>query len=122
MSLVANIEARNTVTVLWSGESPRVVMTAAQAAEAQFGWVYKQPGMPTRNDCVAVCDRVQERFGQGEVVSLLQRFGVARLRDLWIGSYTEFVDFGNATVKRGHPPSASWDGLTPIIVTEEEEL
>lgn len=85
-----------------------VALTATEAVEALNGWVYKQPGMATIDDCKNTLNSVAEHFGYDETSILLQRFGVNKLTELWIGMYESLVSFGDATVEYGVPPSSSW--------------
>lgn len=118
MTLLANLQARRDYTRRLSPQLEG--MTAAQASEALFGWVYKQPGMATLQDCKDAAYRVGVRFGMEEAICLYQRFGVSTIKDLWIGQYEGFVAFANATLEHGVPPSASWTGLVPTYQKEEE--
>lgn len=120
VTLAGNIAARDNFTRKLSGEeSQREVLErqfgrpVSDGEEALFGWVYKQPGMPTLQDCRQAAASVAVRFGVAESRYLLQRFAVLSLNDLFMGLYQEFVNFAEATLKWGCPPSASWDGLTP---------
>ncbi len=83
-------------------------LTGAQAYEALDGWVYKEKGMVTLDDCRIMLNRVTEHFSIDESVILLQRFGVQKLNDLWLGAYQSLVAFGSATLEYNLPPSASW--------------
>lgn len=89
-------------------EIKHVALTAAQASEALNGWVYKQEGMATLDDCKNTLNSVAEHFGYPEALTLLERFGVSDLKDLWVGIYESLVSFGDATVEYGVPPSGSW--------------
>lgn len=132
----ANIEARNAFTQKldqqrWFIErtaqvdrEQKIAMTAHEAAEELFGWVYKQPGMPTLDDCIDACERVILHFGDMAGIHLLQREGVEKLKDMWIGSYVGFVAFCNACIEYNVPPGASWDrvGDTEWKPYQQEEL
>jgi hypothetical protein len=105
-ALQANIAARRRLTPEPANKIKQ--LTAAEAAEALNGWVYKQPGMPTKADCIKVLDQMMLKFGYAECKVLLQRYAVECINDLWIGLYQNLVDFGNATLEYNYPPSGSW--------------
>jgi hypothetical protein len=52
-------------------------------------------------------------FGSAEAVALLQRFGVTHVGYLLPRQLVEFIEFAEATVLFGVPPSASWDRCIP---------
>lgn len=106
MSLTDNIQWRHAITHEAIYDTPP--MTATEAADALFGWVYKGEGQPTIVDVRKAVGAVQERFGSDEWVCLLMRYGANNLKDLWLGSYEEVVKFAEACLKYGIPPSGSW--------------
>lgn len=128
MRLASNIAARDKFTRQLGGEESRrealerrFGRPVSDGEDALFGWVYKQPGMPTLQDCRQAADAVAMRFGQFEARCLLQRFGVLTLNDLFMGLYQDFFDFAKAATTWGVPPSASWDGLTPTNAKQHQE-
>lgn len=106
MTVQANIDARDILTRMYSGKP--VALTAAQAEEAIFGRHYKGEGQPTIEDVLEAVESVRDAFGEREALVLLQRFGVERLKDLWIGSYAGLISFAEATIRHKEPPSGSW--------------
>lgn len=108
-----NIAARDALTALLTGKpATPPALTAHEAAERLNGWVYKDD--PNHPDGKAVKDavaRVSHKFGEKEALVLLQRFGVERIQDVWIGSHARIVSFADACIGYGVPPSASWDSL-----------
>jgi hypothetical protein len=96
-----NIVARIKFTRRLSEDTP---------AEKLFGWVYREPGMPTLSDCLQLLFRISARFEGMATYDMMARYGVEHMGDLWVGSYGLFIEFGEACLKYGVPPSASWDG------------
>lgn len=80
-------------------------LTAAEAEKALFGHHYKQPGMPTYEDCKAHLQQIRDKFDDLEgVTALLQRFGCTSIKDLWIGTYVDFCDYAKDCIKNGRSP------------------
>lgn len=91
-------------------------LTANEARNASFGWVFKQPGMPTIADCHEALSKIANEFGPHESLVALQRFGVLKLKEVYIGLYQSLVDFCNACLRYGQPPSSSWQqDNTPTV-------
>ena len=82
------------------------VMTGNEATEAAFGWVYKQPGMVTLEDCRRSVMMIDGKFGEAEAVALLQRFGCKGVIDLWMGMFEDFCKFAAECHRSDVPPSA----------------
>lgn len=116
MTIAANISARNAYTARLAG-SPRAfqtvgdtqlpIMTGNEATEALFGWVYKQPGMATIEDCRKALMLIDGKWGQDESLAALQRFGAQRLIDLWMGSFEGFCAFCATCLEGDRKPSES---------------
>lgn len=106
-----NYEARCRLTAVLlpqSAPAEEHPLSASAAAKKSFGRVYKQPGMPTLEDCQEACTRIRDRFGHGESTVMLQRFGIERLVDLWAGNWRRFFNLATAVLATGIPPSSSW--------------
>lgn len=86
-----------------------VAKTAQEAMDALEGHLYKQPGMPTLEDCRRLLGRLVDRFELATAFTIFQRFGIKSFDDLWIGQYKAFCDFAEACLNHGIPPTASWD-------------
>jgi hypothetical protein len=52
-------------------------------------------------------------FGSAEATALLQRFGVTHVGYLLPQQLVEFIEFADAVILFGVPPSASWQGCVP---------
>lgn len=77
-----------------------------------FGWAYKQKGDPTIKDVRRAYALLESEFGQGEAHLALSRFGCADPKNLWVGSYRNFIEFAARCVEYRHPPGGGWtDGL-----------
>lgn len=120
MTIAANIAARDRYTAALRGDQPSgkavVGMTGNEATEALFGWVYKQPGMATLQDCKGILKRVHDERGMDESVMLLQRFGIAAtgLDKLWIGMYQSFFDYARLCLYYGISPAYGWTNVDDI--------
>jgi hypothetical protein len=121
-------------------------LLAGQGAMASFGWPYKEPGMPTLDTCreairaitwkfggalsagywypIEKGVEVYEKMGTFEADALLSRFGVKRLKDLWIGQYEAFCLFAGLCIRTSTPPSSSKHGesLIQYIGRRTEEM
>lgn len=109
MTIADNIAARWAYT-----NTLNPPMSAGQAAEALFGWVYKQPGMAKIEHCRHTLQMIADKFGQGESVALLQRYGVTTLGELWLGAYQGVVELGQACLSFDVPPSAGWSQINDV--------
>jgi hypothetical protein len=122
MTIAANIAARDRYTASLRGSDDAAPLHASQeveresarpmseAEEALFGWVYKQPGMPTFEDCKAILSRVYAERGSEETTVVLQRFGTQSISDLWIGLYQAFHDYCKTILNYGISPAYGWTG------------
>lgn len=139
MTIAANIAARDRFTAFLgrryltvdASSHPTFDFTARRADEATnarqmseaeeklFGWVYKQPGMATLDDCKAILRRVHDERGMEDSVALLQRFGIAHmgLDKLWIGMYQGFFDYARHCLYYGISPMYAWTG--PMDIPQE---
>jgi hypothetical protein len=117
-ALEANISTRSRLT---PGSVQKIVaMTAAEAEKALWGHIYKQPGMPTLETCQDSLAKIGKTFGPNEVLVMLQRYGVDKLSDLWIGQYQSMVDFCNACLEYDYPPSGSWTNENKPTYPQDE--
>lgn len=123
MSVDANVAARDAFTRRFGAQpvvehNPDLARASRETAhrimgeaeEKLFGWVYKQPGMPTYDDCKAILDRVYVERGSDEVQTVLQRFGSAAIKDLWIGLYERFYRYCKTILQYGISPTYAWTG------------
>jgi chromosome condensin MukBEF complex kleisin-like MukF subunit len=113
VTLSRNIVARDRFTARLSGDQPstvtKVQMTGPQAEEALFGWIYKQPGMPTAEDCRHLLDRIYKERGPEDATFLMQRFGCNAFKDLWIGLYERFFKYARTSLFFGVSPAYGWE-------------
>lgn len=113
MILSRNIAVRDRFTAHLTGGQPatvtKVAMTGRQAEEALFGWIYKQPGMPTAEDCRHLLDRIYKERGPEDATFLMQRFGCNAFKDLWIGLYERFFKYARTSLFFGVSPAYGWD-------------
>lgn len=115
MTIAANIEARDRFTRQLGMTARRVEEATrdrqmSEAEEKLFGWVYKQPGMATLEDCKGILKRVHDERGMEDATMLLQRFGIAHtgLSKLWIGMYQGFFDYARHCLQFGISPAYAW--------------
>lgn len=59
-------------------------------------------------ECQEVAAKVHKRFGVEESTALLQRFALARLKDIDQAQMKPFHEFAAACISRNYPPSGSW--------------
>lgn len=118
--LKGNADARNALTARFLGADTSTPqpkqLSAAEAQDALNGWVYKQPGMATAEDCVAWAKRVGKAHKHEGLIALMQRFGIPGMgvtietfkNDLWIGQWQAFVDYAMTSVYYGLDPRDPW--------------
>ena len=121
MTIAANIEARDRFTrqLGMTARRTQEVMRERQMSEHEeklFGWVYKQPGMATLEDCGAIYKRIHDERGADDATMLLQRFGIAYagLSKLWIGMYQGFFDYARHCLQYGISPAYAWSNINDI--------
>lgn len=111
MSIGANVEARNKFTSVVMGIRLPIVprLTAAEAEAALFGIAYKEPGMATKADCLAIFERVFAERGKMEADAVLSRHGVWKITDLSLILYNRFFAYCQAILTYGASPFYSWE-------------
>jgi hypothetical protein len=66
--------------------------------------------------CRDILEQIGQELSIQDTTYLLQRFGVARVKDLAPESYRDFIEFGQAVLKHKVSPAAGWNNdNTPII-------
>lgn len=111
MSIGANVEARTKFTYALHGFKLPIVprLTAAEAEAALFGIAYKEPGMATKADCLAIFERVFAERGKMEADAVLSRHGVWKITDLSLILYNRFFAYCQAILTYGASPFYSWE-------------
>lgn len=115
MSIRENIAARNRLTAAISPDSDGPYGTQDRdSTEMAFGWVYKQPGMVRYEDCTALLKRVWVERGEDDGVALLQRFGVSKLSELYMGMFDQFYRYARTVLDYGVSPALGWTSEADI--------
>ena len=119
MTLSENTAARDAFTAFLTGLQPathaEVAMTGQQTREHLFGWVYKQPGMATADDCRNILDRIAAERGHADALTVLQRHGCAHFKELFIGMYAHFYEYCKTVLYYGASPSAGWHDQADVL-------
>jgi hypothetical protein len=122
MRILANIAAReaHTARLLNDQPSPKgvVAKTAVESTEALFGWIYKQPGMATLEDCQAVLTRLHNERSPEDAIAALQRFGVKSLKEMFAGEYERFFQRVTTALFFGLSPAYPWTCAEDIRMGE----
>lgn len=110
-SIEQNIAAREKFTSLLTGAVQSVVpaLTATEAEAALFGIAYKEPGMATKVDCLAIFERVFAERGKMEADAVLSRHGVWKITDLSLILYNRFFAYCQAILTYGASPFYGWE-------------
>lgn len=118
MSLAENLAARNRHTALIVGHLPGDTAPYGtldrDPTEAAFGRVYKQVGLPTYTDCEAAMTQVLVERGLDDGVALLQRFGIQKMSDLFMGMYANFHSYARTVIDFGVSPVWAWETVADI--------
>ena len=111
MSVELNVKARYEFTAVLTGVAVKPVLrlTAAEAEAVLFGIAYKEPGMATKADCVAIFDKVYAERGKMEADAVLSRHGVWKISDLSLILYNRFFAYCQAILTYGASPFYSWE-------------
>lgn len=111
-AIQSNIDAREQHTSRLTGvqpfPKPLPALSAYEAQEALFGIAYKQPGMATFEDCQNLLDRIHNERGAVEADAVLSRFGIWKLRDMFIGMYNDFFLYCQSILTYGASPFYGW--------------
>ena len=68
-------------------------------------------------ECQEIASEIMKRFGVEESTVLLQRFALARLKDIEQAEMKSFHEFASACVSHNYPPSGSWtNNIVPTYV------
>lgn len=118
MRVSRNIAARDahTASVLRSVGvvDTLTTLTACEAADALFGWVYKQPGNASYEDCKEVLSRLKVERGLGDAEAALQRFGCGGISELRVDQYAEFYRYVTTALYLGVSPTYAWRDSSDI--------
>ena len=115
-SILENIAARDAHTAALRGDQPigntkvpatgrKPALTAAQAEEALFGWIYKQPGMPTAEDCQRILTQIADELGAEDAKVMLQRFGSESVKAMPMCLYARFFERASICLQFGVSPA-----------------
>jgi len=127
MSIIQrNIDARFRLTQLISSGAgiPGVqvvrgqrYLSAYEAEQALFGVAYKQPGMPTLDDCKAILGEIHEKYGDVLRTTIFQRFGIQHIRELPLLLCRDFWLYCAAVMIYGANPEYGWtlDRISPDV-------
>ena len=120
MPVTSQIAARDAFTAWLGGSIPRKQMSAAEAEDALFGWVYKQPGMATFEDCRQMYMRIYDERGEHDALGLLQRFGVKHINKLPMMRYERFFKYASTSLYYGASPLYGWESKRDVVMPEFE--
>lgn len=120
MPATRQIVARDAFTVWLGGSLPPKKMKAAEAESALFGWVYKQPGMATFEDCQQMYRRIYEERGQYDAEGLLHRFGVTHIKSLPLMLFEQFFKYASTALYYGASPLYGWEEKKDVVMPEFE--
>lgn len=112
-----NIKARDYFTAMLVNLRARTVGLEESAAEALFGWTYKQPGMAQHKDCHAMYVRVLYERGQEDARALLQRFALGCQGDIstmYIGMCKPFFEYAATCLYYGVSPRDGWVSIDDV--------
>lgn len=101
MTVASNVAARNAHTASISGIDPTVTMNAVEAEKTLFGWVYKQPWMPTTADCQRILGEVRSTLGDSVANRLLKKHHSKAVTDIWPGGWEPFFKDAEALLEKG---------------------
>ena len=102
--------ARKAFTQFIRGESiTPIQLTASEAQSVSFGWVFKQPENKTSAQCKKIYHELLYKLGVEDGRALLQRFGIASIDKLYIGSNDRFYEYARKAIDFGLSPHHPWD-------------
>lgn len=112
-----NIKARDYFTAMLVNLRARTVGLEESAADALFGWIYKQPGMAQHKDCHAMYVRVLNERGHEDARALLQRFALGCQGDIstmYIGMCKPFFEYAATCLYYGVSPRDGWVSIDDV--------
>lgn len=89
-------------------EPAKRVLNAYEAEQHLFGIAYKQPGMPTLDDCKEVFLKIHNTHGSVYSNTILSRFGIWRIQDLTLIVARDFWLYCMSVIVYGAKPFYGW--------------
>lgn len=118
MPIVDQIAAREAFTRSLIGNPPPKQLTAAETEDTLFGWIYKQPGMATLEDCRQMYRRIAAERGEQCADGLLKRFGVHHISKLPPMLWEQFFKYASTSLYYGASPLFGWEAKEDVVMPE----